>query len=260
MKINWVGLNFKHDKTFYVSRPSGSGDYVVIFVKTRTIFEFVSEVTIAEPNSVIVFDKGYKQHYYSAEDALVNDFIHFDISGKMEAPILSGILFNKPVQVLEPEVIGSLIQHIANENSSNSPHKTTTIDFLFGALINKIKDQYTIRNENIEGMNALRGEIYSNPHINWSIPQMALKCHLSKTYFQAVYKKTFGVTCMTDVISARCLLAKRLLLDTNYKVYQVAELCGYNNPVHFMRQFKEKNGVTPYEYRMEQIDIKQTYS
>ena len=43
--------------------------------------------------------------------------------------------------------------------------------------------------------------------------------------------------------------AKRLLLDLQYNVYDVAELVGIKDTKYFSRIFKKAVGVTPSEYR-----------
>ena len=44
-------------------------------------------------------------------------------------------------------------------------------------------------------------------------------------------------------------MAKQLLKTTDLRINEVASSCGYQNSTHFMRQFKEKTGISPSEYR-----------
>lgn len=41
----------------------------------------------------------------------------------------------------------------------------------------------------------------------------------------------------------------QLLSHTNMRIQEIAVQCGYNNENHFMRQFKEKTGLTASDYR-----------
>ena len=61
----------------------------------------------------------------------------------------------------------------------------------------------------------------------------------------------FSVSVKDDVITARIKRARQLLAHTNMRVQEIAEMCGYNNDNHFMRQFKEKTGLTAAQYRKE---------
>lgn len=78
---------------------------------------------------------------------------------------------------------------------------------------------------------------------------MASEVNMSRSYFQHIYRKTFGVSCITDVISGKIEKAKELLSETTFTVSQVSLMCGYDNEEHFMRQFKKMVGVTPTKYR-----------
>lgn len=78
---------------------------------------------------------------------------------------------------------------------------------------------------------------------------MASEVNMSRSYFQHIYRETFGVSCITDVISGKIEKAKELLSETTFTVSQVSLMCGYDNEEHFMRQFKKMVGVTPTKYR-----------
>lgn len=45
------------------------------------------------------------------------------------------------------------------------------------------------------------------------------------------------------------LLARKLLRESNRKVYEVAEELGYANPHYFSKLFKDDTGLTPLEFR-----------
>ena len=63
----------------------------------------------------------------------------------------------------------------------------------------------------------------------------------------AAYKKGVEMT-MTEL--EKIEYAKSLLLSNKrYSLPQVAEMLGYNDQYHFIRQFKTHTGVTPKEYR-----------
>jgi transcriptional regulator GlxA family with amidase domain len=44
--------------------------------------------------------------------------------------------------------------------------------------------------------------------------------------------------------------AATLLAHSNYTIAQVAEMCGFANPFHFSRRFKEAFGQSPSEVRV----------
>ncbi len=94
----------------------------------------------------------------------------------------------------------------------------------------------------------LRREIYEFPENDWSLNICCEKLNISSNYFQKIYKKAFGVTCMHDIQRSKLDYAKKLLTHTNDTLQIIAERCGYNYS-HFMRMFKKETGVTPTQYR-----------
>ncbi len=100
-----------------------------------------------------------------------------------------------------------------------------------------------------EQLQQLRREIYLNPQLDWSITTILKRLRISRSHFQRIYKKQFAVTCLDDVIQAKMEKAQQLLLYTDMRIQEIAEQCGYNNEAHFMRQFKDKFGVTAANFR-----------
>ncbi len=95
----------------------------------------------------------------------------------------------------------------------------------------------------------LRKEMKYSPQNNWSVSDAAIMTGLSGSHFQRLYKKHFGVSFTEELISFRMDRAKYLLKNTSMPVQRIAEECGYTNSAHFMRQFKEREGMSAGQYR-----------
>jgi len=95
----------------------------------------------------------------------------------------------------------------------------------------------------------LRSEILANPQRDWNITNIEKEIGISRSHLQRLYKQQFAASCMDDVIMARIRKAQQLLQFTNLRIQEIALQCGYNNESHFMRQFKEKCGMTALQYR-----------
>ncbi len=95
----------------------------------------------------------------------------------------------------------------------------------------------------------LRVMIWLHPESDMSVDEMAKRLNISRTYLHRIYKKEFGISAKEDVISARIEKAKDLLISTDTPVNEVSYHCGYSEPNHFMRQFRERTGITAAEYR-----------
>lgn len=49
--------------------------------------------------------------------------------------------------------------------------------------------------------------------------------------------------------------AKELLRTTNFKIYEIAEMVGYQSTEHFNRMFKKKMQMSPSAFRKENKNI-----
>ena len=88
---------------------------------------------------------------------------------------------------------------------------------------------------------------YAKPEL--SLEQIAAQVHLSANYVSTLFKKHYGMNISDYMIKVRMEHAARLLSDTNFKTYEIAERVGYTNSQYFSVLFKKSYGMTPKEYR-----------
>lgn len=91
---------------------------------------------------------------------------------------------------------------------------------------------------------------------NLSLNHIADTVYLSPNYISTLYKKYKGVNIIEDIISVRLQRAEKLLIETNYKTYEIAYKIGYTNPQYFSVLFKKVTGMTPTEYRQKHVEVK----
>jgi len=119
------------------------------------------------------------------------------------------------------------------------------IDELKGKIINYGNGVFSYDEEFV----ALRNEIYEHPEKDWNIEIIGKSLGISKSHFHRIYKNLFGCNCKDDIIDSRLKKAKWYLENTSLHISQISEKCGYANNSHFIRQFTERTGITPSNYR-----------
>lgn len=253
VKIIRMGYNTTHNSSFSVYRPNGYNWYLLLLVKSPAIFIIDGEKITTPANTFIIYGKNIPHEYRANGAEYKNDWIHFelerDILDQFQIPL------NKPLGISNYYYINDLIQKSTNEFFSNNPCKEQTIHYLIMLIFIKVSEQLkkkktaNLHVQMHDELVKLRSEIYSNPHNDWSITEMATKLHISKGYLHDIYKETFLTSCMSDVIQSRISYAKELLAETDRSIGEISSLCGYNSEVHFMRQFKKLTSMTPKEFR-----------
>jgi AraC-type DNA-binding domain-containing proteins len=88
---------------------------------------------------------------------------------------------------------------------------------------------------------------YENTEL--SLSKVAEYVGLNEKYLTNRFTKEAGETFSEYLTGIRMLKARELLKTTNFKIYEIAEMVGYNNVEHFTRMFKKIHEVTPLQYR-----------
>ena len=79
--------------------------------------------------------------------------------------------------------------------------------------------------------------------------KLASECNISEVYFRKLFTKHFGISPKKFIIDLRIQNAKQLLSEGILCASAISERCGFSNPYHFCRIFKQYTGSTPSEYR-----------
>ena len=248
-QIHRMGCGCRHDSSFVFDHPQGYDGYLVLFIKTRAVFQLNGETVTAEPDSFIIYDRRTPQYYRACEDRYINDWILFDCS----EPLAPGVevRFNELIYIGEQINISQYFQLLADchyRGTSSQP-----VGLLIRAMLTEVfgKTQIEPNTElpHYRELLDLRRQIYAQPSRDWSTEHMAKLLSISTPYLHALYKKAFGVTCNADVIQSRLEQAQHFLTNSGRTIEETAFSCGYSSVVHFSRQFKQKFGITPSEWR-----------
>jgi len=81
------------------------------------------------------------------------------------------------------------------------------------------------------------------------ISDIAKELGYHEKYLSTVFHATEGITLKRYLTEQRAKEAKRLLLETNMSITEVAYFLNFQNPHNFSRFFKETTGMTPLAYR-----------
>ena len=71
---------------------------------------------------------------------------------------------------------------------------------------------------------------------------------ISEVYLRKLFNSYYQTTPKQYILDVRIKKAQQLLVDTPFSVTAIAEKCGFSNPYHFCRAFKNKTKTTPTEY------------
>ena len=90
-----------------------------------------------------------------------------------------------------------------------------------------------------------------------SVTDISRALGTSSSYLSRVFKESTGETIIRTINQKRIEKAKAYLGETDLKVYEVADILGFENVTYFSRFFKKHTGMSPKEYKDKKCERKQ---
>ena len=97
-----------------------------------------------------------------------------------------------------------------------------------------------------------RVQSYLETHLEEDLCLDAVAAHffVDKYHLSHQFTRFTGYSFIKFITAARLSRAKDLLLHTDAEIRQIAQQVGYHSATHFIRAFKEAEGLSPLQYRL----------
>lgn len=254
LTINQIGYNFTENKKFVIDRPSGSGDFLLLYFITEVDVLMDTEMTTVQPFSVLIFSPSHIQFYSNNRTGFINDWIHF--TGPGAAGILKklDLPLNKPFLSEASHDIRDSIQDMEKEFRSKEPFYQYDLDASLQKLLVKLArwrrhqkhlEQSTHMTHAYNHLRRVRSQILTQYSNDWRLEDMARLANLSRSRFCYLYKNFFQTSPMKDLAVERFTLARHLLETTGSSVQEIAQRVGYPDLCHFSKRYKAIHGISP---------------
>lgn len=250
IKIRRIGCNSEHSKNFAANRPEGYDCYMLLLFKSDAYVCIDGKRLSAQKGDLIMFQPSVAHNYGSVGGFYSDDWMQLEIDKRVFGMI------DPPVNCLltsaMPEQAMSLFRTVADIFYLNTGYESQLLSHLVTALLYLLKagSETSAQPRCEEALLRLRERVYNLPQHPWTVEGMAQELHISCGYLQFIYKKTFGISCIRDVIESRIRYAKELLHNKKLAIKEISFATGYRNEAHFTRQFRKFAGMSPTEYRM----------
>lgn len=133
--------------------------------------------------------------------------------------------------------------------------KAYIAEFLFLVLADAYKERAGLeQSDKISYVNKACNYInryYSEP---LTVEGISNYLSLNKNYLIRLFKEELQTTPHQYLTETRLLHARYLLIHSDYSIQQVALLCGFHTPSYFIKEFKERFGKTPRNYRQAMLN------
>jgi AraC-like DNA-binding protein len=153
---------------------------------------------------------------------------------------------------------GGVLEDLAYAMSDSyiqASESSRTVDYIeklkkraLGDFVNAVKH----RKNSLPYSRAVRKAInFMRSHMQEKITveMLAEEAGLSKGRFQHLFKEETGVSSMTYLRGEKVESAKAMLTYSDYKIYEISMILGFSSESHFIKIFREYEGITPLEYK-----------
>jgi len=82
-----------------------------------------------------------------------------------------------------------------------------------------------------------------------TIPELSKHVGVNECKLKYGFKEVYSRTIHQYLFEHKMNLARQLLIDTSYTIFEIAYQCGYDEPSHFSNAFKRRYGMYPREFR-----------
>lgn len=256
--IKFALYNKTQEDNFHLIREHGTDEYVFIHFLSPVLVKTKAGFVSLFRNSFILYEPHAFQEI-KAQGEFENSFIHFYMNRE-------DFLSNYLIELNQPYDLG--IENIALEKSitqiivdisfekiadyqDNNINANRNMSKLFQLLSKEIASNRVNKLNEASKKQLffkLRDAIYHKPD-GWTIEKMASFVYYSRTHFSIRYKEFFGVSPKQELNRAKVDKAKQLLINSDYNVEYIAQLCNFNSTANFIRTFERFENISPGQYR-----------
>ena len=185
-------------------------------------------------------------------------FFWITLGGYEIVRLFDSLILNRgPVQRFDHLVIDrmALIVHeILTETTYTPGHLSAKAYELTMALF----DATNIQHASARDPDAMRRvKLYMEQHFNQDITMsdLAKIANYSRPYFTHIFTELYGETPASYLQRLRLEKAQELLKYSKYNIKYIAQACGFKDPNYFARCFKRQQGISPREFRDQQLKL-----
>ena len=225
-------------------------------VMPYTVFHFVlsgegyiNNKQVGE-NTVFISRENRKMDYYPSEsDPWSYIYVRLRGDGIQKAFLDLGL--DTGLTVLPFHKQDELFHILALSKSLKDADAGKAIANLIFLLFDKPKQSKTEKNKPLQHAEQIKQYIDNNYHKKLSISSIADSFYLNKNYVRTLFADCFGMSPKQYLQSVRMERAQFLLTETSESISLISRSVGYDDPLLFSKMFKQYNGVSPQQYRVD---------
>lgn len=260
----WAGANgvygdeFRQSPDYANWRPSGSGDFLLIFTLAGAgQIAWPGGEQDVHPGDVILYEPHAYQDYRTKPGAPRWHLLwaHFELEARwlpwVDWPRVAPGVKHLHLPKGQPRAAFATALREAGSLSRRSGHcfPELALNALERSLLLAAKSATSEQQRADPRIQKAVEFAALNSHLALTVEMLAKQCGLSLSRFAHLFRSEVGASPVVFLESERLRRAANLLRFTKLRVAEIAEKTGYQNAFYFSNRFKKKHGLSPLDFR-----------
>lgn len=223
-----------------------SHQHNIFFCKTRgrKMVWQLGEVRLLEVQMSPVFFESYLPEEHRLFEAFRNKIKKEEFSSISDQ--------NLPIN---PKMVGVILDIVHCHCSCTFKRmllETKVLELLLWQMNQMFEDNCpvcSLKKEDVEKMHSVRKFILANMTEDYSLAELAREVGTNEFTLKKGFKELFGMTVFGFWNTVKMDQAKKLLLESELNIGEIAGKVGFKHPQHFTAAFKRKFGIVPSQFR-----------
>lgn len=170
-------------------------------------------------------------------------FIHFSTLDAQTKALIHTIPKNFQVELPKiSDIFTQITSHFYSANPFDNFVASAELVTLLHALTKQHNDQSDI-------VTKAKTFIKNNYQYELTTDAIANACNISAPYLYKLFKNRMNLTPGEYLLNCRIYAACDMLSNTNLSINDISFNCGFNSQSYFSKCFKQKNGLSPKDFR-----------
>lgn len=240
------------------NRPFGWPDYQLLYIKEGIgHFMFNGEETVLSAGTAVIFHPNEPQIYhYLQKEHPKTYWIH--IGGSLMDTILKNLgIHNKRIfEIIDDDSLINAVHLTIDELiTQKKGYQEAAIAQAIQAFVCVARnEERRPKNTFQHAAELARIKIRREYTSDTTNAEYAAEFNMSVSHFLYLFKELTGTTPQNYKLRVRISSAKNMLINTKYKITDIAQIVGFNDSMYFCKYFRKTVGCTPSEFRKKNQD------
>ena len=236
---------------------------LVLMIEGTANYELGGDARRAPPGSIILARPGFQEAYtWDKKSTTRHAYVHFDIETvprDWPSPAKWPVLIENPAAVI-PSMLRHLLGRIAAHGETAWPtlrawpEESLFMECLLGILLKPSGEEgFGVADRLPEqvhaSLNFMRSILETNPHHPLQLGELSKRAGVTEKHLCRLFQTALAHAPMETFRLLKLQLAIALLGRSSLAIKEIADRCGFENPLYFTRCFTRVYGKSPTQMR-----------